>query len=220
MASAQTSKWQTPTQKRFESFYLANPKTGLVESIQHLAEVLGKEITKNIVMGYHDTLLPLTQDEAILAFSRAQEECNFFPSPSTLRALSGRAVTGDPIAAEAKEGLLDILDAMRGKHGPKLQPILGRFLFGTEDNPKDANGDRVPYCDAPRAESTPFPLSRRLEATLVRLCWGDRVAGIAVIADHPSLRRKRQDDDEKYQQNQLRAADEILKRFTDAYREV
>jgi hypothetical protein len=46
------------------------------------------------------------------------------------------------------------------------------------------------------------------------------VAGIAVIADHPSLRRKQDADDEKFQQNQLRAADEIFKRFTDAYRDV
>ena len=113
---------------------------------------------------------------------------------------------------------LSILEAMRGKHGPKLQPILGKVIYGTEDDPKDKDGMRT--VDPERAPSTHFPLSRRLEAALVRLGWGDRVAGIAVIADHPSLRRKRPDDDEKYQQNQLRASDEILKRFTDAYREV
>ena len=144
-------------------------------------------------------------------------ECRFFPPPAILRELSGRAVTGDPIAAEAKEGLLGILTAMRGAHGPKLYPILGRVLYGTEDDPKGPDGTRVTY--PIREESTPFPLSRRLEATLVRLGWGDRVAGIAVIADHPSLRRKRPDDDERFQQNQLRASDEILKRFTDCYRE-
>ena len=91
------------------------------------------------------------------------------------------------------------------------------MLYGTEGDPKDKDGIR---CGVPvRAESTPFSLSRRAEAALVRLGWGDRVAGIAVIADHPSLRRKQDPDDEKYQQNQLRAADEILKRFTDAFRE-
>jgi hypothetical protein len=49
------------------------------------------------------------------------------------------------------------------------------------------------------------------------------MAGIAVIADHPAVRRKDQgnlETDEKYRQNQLRAGDEILKRFTDAYREL
>ena len=217
MANAQTSKWQTPTQRRFENFYLANPKTGLAASIQFLAEVLGKEMTKNTAMGYHDTLGTLTQDEAILAFARAQEECKFFPSPATLREFSGRAVTGDPVAAEAKDELLRILAAMRGPHGPKLKTILGRVLYGTEDDPKGPDGLRI--MEPIRAESTPFLLSRRTEAALVRLGWGDRVAGIAVIADHPSLRRKHDADDERYQQNQLRASDEILKRFVDAYRE-
>jgi hypothetical protein len=217
MANEQTSKWQTPTQRRFESFYLANSKTGLSVSIQFLAEVMGKVMTKNLALGYLDTLGTLTQDEAILAFSRVQDEYRVFPAPATLRELSGRAVTGDPIAAEAKDELLQILAAMRGPHGPKLKPILGKILYGTEDCPRDEHG-RVHHAPI-RAESTPFPLSRRTEAALVRLGWGDRVAGIAVIADHPSLRRKQDSDDERYQQNQLRASDEILKRFVDAYRE-
>jgi hypothetical protein len=54
----------------------------------------------------------------------------------------------------------------------------------------------------------------------VRLGWGNREAGVALIAEHPAVRRKQPDSaDEQYRQNQLRAADEILKRFTDAYRE-
>jgi hypothetical protein len=51
------------------------------------------------------------------------------------------------------------------------------------------------------------------------LAGGIRTAGIALIAEHPALKRKRQDDDEQYRQNQLRASDEILRRWTDAYRE-
>jgi hypothetical protein len=114
MADGQASRWQTPTQRRFENFYQVNPKTALAESIRFLAEVLGKEMTRNIAMGYLDTLGTLTQDEAILALSRAQEECKFFPPPATLLEFSGRAVTGDPVAAEAKDELLRILAAMRG----------------------------------------------------------------------------------------------------------
>jgi hypothetical protein len=170
MANAQASRWQTPTQRRFENFYQVNPKTALAESIRFLAEVRGKEMTRNIAMGYLDTLGTLTQDEAILALSRAQEECKFFPPPATLLELSGRAVTGDPVAAEAREEFLRILTAMRGPHGPKLRPILGRVLYGTEDDPRDENG-RTHHI-AIRSESTPFPLSRRAEATLVRLGWG------------------------------------------------
>jgi DNA-directed RNA polymerase subunit M/transcription elongation factor TFIIS len=54
---------------------------------------------------------------------------------------------------------------------------------------------------------------------LVRLGRGDGTAGIAIIADHPALKRRQDQEDAQYRQNQLRAADEILKRFTDCYRE-
>lgn len=142
----------------------------------------------------------------------------FFPNPATLREFSGRAVTGDPLAAEAKAELLKLIAGMRGPHGPALKPILGPILYGTDADPKDAEGNRL---SAPiRGESTPFPIARRTEAALVRLGWGDRQAGIAVVADHPAVKRKQPDpSDEQYKTNQLRASDELLKRFTDAYRE-
>lgn len=41
-----------------------------------------------------------------------------------------------------------------------------------------------------------------------------------MIAEHPALQRKWEQDDGPYRQNQLRAADEILRRFTEAYREI
>lgn len=69
-------------------------------------------------------------------------------------------------------------------------------------------------------ESAPVRHSRMPQAALVRLGWGDGTKGIAVIADHPALSMKQDSEDGQYRQNQLRAADEILKRFTDAYREV
>lgn len=53
----------------------------------------------------------------------------------------------------------------------------------------------------------------------MRLGRGDGTAGIAIIADHPALKRRQDQEDAQYRQNQLRAADEILKRFTDCYRE-
>lgn len=55
----------------------------------------------------------------------------------------------------------------------------------------------------------------------MRLGWGDRTSGIALIAEHPSVTREsRYEDDDRYKANTLRRGDEILKRFTDAYREV
>lgn len=48
------------------------------------------------------------------------------------------------------------------------------------------------------------------------------MAGIALIAEHPALRRpsRYDDEDDQYRKSRLRASDEILEPFTAAYREV
>jgi hypothetical protein len=230
MANAAAAGELKATQKLYGSFWKVsttataakNGKEAIALSLTNLAEALDRNMTPTLLTSYAASLEDLTQEEIIQAFSRAHDELRFFPAPAILREFSGRPVTGDPIAAEAREEFQRILVAMRGKHGPKLRPILGRVLYGTEDDPKNAEGERVALCDAPRAESTVFPLSRRTEAALIRLGWGDRSAGIALIADHPSLHRQswNEDDiDDQFKKNQLRAGDEILKRFIDAYRE-
>ena len=130
-------------------------------------------------------LLDLSQSELVLAFSRAAMEAKFFPPPATVREFSGRSASGDPIANEAREELFRLVAGMHTKHGPKLKPIQGKVLYGTEDRPLDANGEpTAPYC-APRHPGTEFPLPRRTEAALVRLGWGDRATGIALIAEYP-----------------------------------
>jgi hypothetical protein len=188
-------------------------------SLLILADALDRDISKGkTAAAYVAEMNELRPNECILAFCRALRECKYFPPPATLREYSGRAADGDPIAREAKEQLLYVLEGMRSKHGPMLKPILGKVLYGTEDEPRDEDG----RCAAApiRAESAPFPLSRRTQAALARLGWGDSTRGIAIIAEHPALKRVQDSDDGQYRQNQLRAADEILKRFTDAYREV
>jgi hypothetical protein len=114
--------------------------------------------------------------------------------------------TGDADAAEAKAELVRIIRAMRGPHGPKLRDIPGRVLYGTEDKPLDEHGK--PAAAPTRAPGTPFPLSRRTEAALVRLGWGCKTTGIALIAENPIVAR-RTEDDGQYQTNRIRAADEV-----------
>lgn len=215
----------TKTQQLFESFFRADPRTATSQSIRYLEDLFKNELTDSVRFGYMAALDPLSDWERIVAFSRALEECKaFFPSPATLRDFSGRAATGDPIAAEAKEELLKLIAGMRGPHGPMLKPIPGPILYGTDDDPKDAEGNRI--CAPIFGESTPFPIARRTQAALERIGWGDSTAGIALIADHPAVRRSSvvgyadPQVDSQFKQNQLRAGDEILKRFTDAYREV
>lgn len=211
-------------QRFYSSLWKASEKQNkthaeaIMASMTELADGFDKTLTPGIMRLYTAALGDLTKDQLILAFSRATHECRFFPPPAILREFSGRAADGDPVAREAKEQLLYIIEGMRSKHGPMLKPILGKVLYGTEDEPRDENG----RCAAApiRGESTPFPLSRRTQAALVRLGWGDSTRGIAVIADHPALLRKQDSEDGQYRQNQLRVADEIMKRFVDAYREV
>lgn len=217
--------------KLYAQFWVANlggssvvpvtPEMAIGLSLRHLAETLDRKLTTAAIESYLAGLSGYKPAEIVLAFSRATEECRFFPPPSILREFSGRVVEGDPIAREAKDELLALLQAMRGPHGPMLKPIPGKVLYGTEAEPRDEQG----RCAAApiRAESTPFPMRRRTQAALVRLGWGDGARGIAVVADHPGLRREvftSDNSDPQFRQNQLRASDEILKRWTDAYREV
>jgi hypothetical protein len=195
-------------------------EAAIVNSLAMLANGYEKPLTVGTVKLYTAVLWDLDEQEIVRAFSRASEECKgFYPSPPTLREFSGRPVSGDPMAAEAKAELLKLLAGMRGPHGLMLKPIPGRILYGTEDDPKDAEGKRT---FAPiRGESTHFPIARRTEAALVRLGWGNREAGIAVIADHPALKREKVSDGaDHYRQSHLRASEEILKRWTEVYKEV
>jgi hypothetical protein len=212
------------TQTLYERQWLnSQPAQAIMLSLELLSEGYEKSMKASTYKLYTAVLSGLTKEEIVLAFCRASEECkSFFPSPATLREFSGRVVDGDPIAREAKAELLKLIEGMRGPHGPMLRPLLGPVLYGTEDDPKDETGSRT---HAPiRGKSTPFPIARRTQAALVRLGWGDIKAGIALVADHPAVRErpnyKTEPDDDQFRKNQLRASDEILKRFTDAYREI
>lgn len=224
MAHEAVAGVQTGTTRLYASFWRspASKAGAILNSIRQLAATFDKGVSEAQAKGIAASLEEMTREEIVLAFSRAQDECRFFPVPAILREFSGRAVTGDPIANEAKEGLLTIINAMRGKHGPKLRDILGKLKYGTEEAPRNAEGGMVPYCDAPREPATPFVMPGRVENALVRLGWGSREAGIAIIADHPAVSRRDVDPDadDKYRQNQLRTGDEITNRFVAAYREV
>ena len=67
------------------------------------------------------------------------------------------------------------------------------------------------------AKGTPFLLSRRAEDALLRLGWGCRPTGIELIAEYPMVAG--QSADEAFQVNRLKAADELLAKWTAAYRE-
>ena len=204
----------------FSGFWQQSKRpAAILRSLQELAEGFDKTLTEGMIRLYSAALGEATEDQVVLAFTRATLECKFFPPPATLLEFSGRAALGDPVAREAKDALLELLEGMRGLHGLELKPLLGRVLYGTEDDPKDETGART---HAPiRAESIPFPMRGRVKAALLRLGWGNLAAGIEMLAQHPALTRRRdREADGAYQTNDLRRSDEILARFTQAYREV
>jgi hypothetical protein len=195
-------------------------KGSILACLSILAETMKHEITEKAGMGYVASLNPLTRQQLVQAFSRALDESKFFPVPALLRDFASVAPSGDPVASEAREELFRIVAAMRVPqpkgHGPMLRPLPGRVLYGTEEDPRGEDG----RCAAApiRGESTPFVLARRTEAALVRLGWGCREGGIALIAESPAV-AGRSTDDGQYATNRLRAGDELLAKWTNAYRE-
>ena len=95
------------TQTLYESFWWnTSPAQAISQSLDQLAEGFEKMLTAATYRLYAATLADLTQEQIVLAFSRATGECQFWPSPATLREFSGRAADGDPVASEAKAELL------------------------------------------------------------------------------------------------------------------
>jgi hypothetical protein len=214
------------TLKLFSGFWTNSQRKGttttteaaITASLLAVAETLDRKLTPTTIKTYLAVLSDLTREQNIQAFSRAAAECRFFPSPAALREMSGSAAAGDPIANEARAELFRIVAAMRGKHGPKLRDIPGAVLYGTEEKPLNKEGKM--HWAPIRAAGTPFCLSRRAEDALLRLGWGDRTTGIELIAEHPMVAGRAYSEDDQYQTNRLRAADELLAKWTTAYREV
>ena len=90
------------------------PNDAIPLSLKELTAGYEKPMTESMVRLYTAALVDLKQEEIILAFSRAATECRFFPSQATLREFSGRPVTGDLIAAEAKAELLYLCTSSTG----------------------------------------------------------------------------------------------------------
>jgi hypothetical protein len=77
------------------------PKVATAPSLAYLAETLERNLTPAETKTYVAAMAELSQEENVLAFSRAATESKFFPSPATLREYSGRSVSGDPIASRS-----------------------------------------------------------------------------------------------------------------------
>lgn len=151
----------------------------------------------------------LTPSEIILAFARTHDEDKFWPTPGRLRELSGREAQGDPLEREAVAALSVVLSKMRS-FGWELKPRPGKII--ATDSPDGR------LLEEPTREPTQYHgLPRRSMLALATLGWGDHQRGLALLRDHPGLRDPAAGDAE-FRVNLLRQADELKRRWVEAYR--
>lgn len=181
------------------------------EMVMLLASAMDRNTTKSLPL-YVAVLWDLTPQELVLAFSRAAEEDKFFPAPSRLRELCGREPVGDPVEREAVAALTVLLSKMRA-FGWELKPRLGRVLETTgEDGRLLAEPKRAP------SEEPNLP-GKSMQALAV-LGWGDWRKGAALLREHPAVKAAPTGEEQgQYQVNALKQADEIRKRWVEAYRQ-
>lgn len=150
------------------------PQVSMAACLAQLAASLDQPVSEAMAKGYLAVLSRLTRDEAVQAFGRAMESCKYFPRPSELLDLAGRAPAGDPLRNAAMLALRAVLDVIR-TFGSELRPRGGKFV----DRDKDGELLHTAYHEP----STPAPtLPAEIEAALEELGYGDRVAGLRALA--------------------------------------
>ena len=88
----------------YESFWLGSVTAtdAIANSLRMPSEGYVKAMIPAAYRLYTAVLSELDQVEIIRAFTRASEECRFWPSPATLREFIGRVVSGDPVAGRGQ----------------------------------------------------------------------------------------------------------------------
>jgi hypothetical protein len=200
----------TGTRKLYERCWPSSAEhdEGAGECLLQLAEMFDRKTNKRFVNGYLATCEDMSRAECLMAFTRAHDEEKFFPQPSRLRELSGRAPAGDPLEREAKERLVELLGLMR-RYTPGLK---AQIKPGVVDRGQKFTEDEI---DRPPA------LPVETDQALRRLGWGDREKGLALLAEHPGVRsigHASWEGGEQFRTNLLRQADELEKRWVESFR--
>jgi hypothetical protein len=190
------------------------PAVATVACLTQLATVFDRKLSPELLESYTASLETLSRPQIIQAFSRAQDECHFWPVPAKLLELSGQVAHGDPIEYEANREMLALFAQMR-EFGPRLSY---RFKPGTPEN-----------MGPPPEEARIYPkrLSTLTEAALQNLGWGDRLRGLMILSDHPGMRYESASSAfvtngkaaAEYRWGKIQQADEIRKRWVVAFRE-
>lgn len=215
VAGMAVGRVQTGTWKLYENFWQVGESNvmrimAISDSLTNLAEVHNRKMSSTLLASYVAVLEDLNPEEIILAFSRTHDEDSFWPTPGRLRGLSGREPLGDPLEREADAALRVLLSKMRN-HGWELKPKLGAII--RTDDPATGRLLKEPLREA----TTHHGLPHKTMLTVAVLGWGDILRGLALLKDHPAVVRPEAGDVE-FKVNALKQADELRRRFVEAYR--
>jgi hypothetical protein len=185
----------------------------LANSLIALSESLDRTLTERAMQAYVAVLSQLSREEAIKAFSRALEECRYFPTPSQLLEFAGRTSANlTPMWAAA---FGTILKAMRTPHGLELRAVPGKIIREKDD-------EGLVLVKPEREPETPAPTFDAVtEAAICIMGHGSREAGLEAISRHPAVHPR-------FQQGRVEAptdafaaktAADLEKRWAQAYAE-
>lgn len=130
---------------------------------------------------YVETLAQLTDEQVIVALTRAQnEESKFFPPPARLRELADIETPDQCSERQAREGLDWVIWRIR-KHGVEGRCRRGALL-------RSAGRDESGYHAEEWEQIPPPPTPDPIRSALEQLGAGDVEAGVKLIAEHPLVR--------------------------------
>lgn len=168
---------------------------------------LDKEGNTNLL--YSEALEDLTAEQLAQAFSRAETELEFWPSPGKLRQLAGIETPPQFSERRAKEDLSFLVSVLRD-HGIQGKPKNGA-LIQPEHRDEERNFVQARYEKIP-----PPPLPDTVRNALAELGDGDRMEGAKLVAMHPMLSK---DPDEYPTLNfKLSAIEKLEARWLEAWR--
>lgn len=186
------------------------PGTWLGRCVVALADMLGRETNPTMLQGYVAYLSRLTPQECVEAFTRAGEELRYFPPPAVLLDLAGRAP-----ARYARPGMVELaaIIAHMRVNGAELRDKLGAVTAT-----RGPEGQYIAPSDYPREPMTPAPAFDEVTEAAIRILgFGDRMAGLAVVADHPALPWNAVEAEGKDASFRRRDAERLEERWCDAW---
>lgn len=219
VADLRQPKWATGTTRLYANFWPTTGRplthgdqvTSVAFSMRNLAETFRIELTPSMISTYAASLERLSVAQAIQAFSRAQDECKFFPTTAELLALSGSRGEGDPVEREADRALREVLANMR-EFGWKLHWRI------TPGSPEILTGE-VPEALREYPGWSSLRVARLVGLTLAHLGWGVSERGLLLLVDHPAVQEDTaMQGTSQYRANLLRVADDLGKRWVASWR--